>query len=50
VTWRLVYTKRAQKGAKQLAASNLKNKALTLLNVLREEFDRCMTEADCRKS
>lgn len=32
--WSLVYTKQAQKDAKKLASSGLKNKATELLNVL----------------
>ncbi len=34
VTWKLVYTKQAQKDAKKLAASNLKDKAQTLLDII----------------
>ncbi len=34
--WQLVYTKHAQKDAKKLAASGLKEKALNLLKVLEE--------------
>ena len=34
MTWRLVYTKAAQKDAKNLAAAGLKNKAQELLGVL----------------
>jgi Txe/YoeB family toxin of toxin-antitoxin system len=34
VKWKLVYTKQAQKDAKKLAASGLKEKALVLLEVL----------------
>lgn len=34
MSWRLVYTKQAQKDAKKLAASGLKEKAETLLNIL----------------
>jgi len=37
VTWRLVYTKQAQKDAKRLAASNLKKKAQALLDILAED-------------
>jgi toxin YoeB len=37
VSWRLVYTKQAQKDAKKLAASNLKKKAQALLDILRED-------------
>jgi Txe/YoeB family toxin of toxin-antitoxin system len=36
VSWRLVYTKQAQKDAKKLAESGLKSKALDLLAVLAE--------------
>lgn len=36
MTWKLVYTKHAQKDAKKLAASGLKKKAQSLLNVLAE--------------
>lgn len=34
VSWRLFYTKQAQKDAKKLAASGLKDKATALLDVL----------------
>ena len=34
VSWVLVYAKQAQKDAKKLASSNLRNKAQALLNVL----------------
>jgi Txe/YoeB family toxin of toxin-antitoxin system len=34
VSWRLVYTKQAQKNAKKLAESGLKSKAQALLDVL----------------
>jgi toxin YoeB len=37
VIWRLVFTKQAQKDAKKLAASNLKQKAQDLLNVLQAD-------------
>ncbi|MBW4688232.1 MAG: Txe/YoeB family addiction module toxin [Komarekiella atlantica HA4396-MV6] len=37
VSWKLVYTKQAQKDAKKLAASNLKNKAEELLEILQED-------------
>lgn len=37
VSWRLVYTRQAQKDAKKLSASNLKKKAQTLLDILRED-------------
>ncbi|MEO1348519.1 MAG: Txe/YoeB family addiction module toxin [Cyanobacteria bacterium J06635_15] len=36
MNWKLVYTKQAQKDAKKLAASNLKKKAPTLLDILVE--------------
>lgn len=34
--WNIVYTKHAQKDAKKLAASGLKDKALNLLNLIQE--------------
>nr|WP_228043791.1 Txe/YoeB family addiction module toxin [Dolichospermum sp. LEGE 00246] len=34
VNWNLVYTKQAQKDAKKLAVSNLKDKAQILLNII----------------
>ena len=37
MSWRLVYTRQAQKDAKKLAASGLKDKAQALLNVLAED-------------
>ncbi len=37
VTWKLVYTKHAQKDAKKLAASGLKSKAQDLLTILSED-------------
>lgn len=37
MTWRLVYTKQAQKDAKKLASSGLKLKAQGLLNLLAED-------------
>ncbi len=37
VSWRLVYTKQAQKDAKKLASSGLKPKAQELLAVLAED-------------
>lgn len=37
MTWRLVYTKQAQKDAKKLAASNLNKKAQALLDILAED-------------
>ena len=36
MSWRVVFTKRAQKDARNLAASGLKEKAQTLLSVLSE--------------
>jgi len=36
VSWRLVYTKQAQKDAKKLASSGLKPKAQELLDILAE--------------
>jgi toxin YoeB len=36
VTWRIVYTKQAQKDAKRLTATNLRPKAEALLELLRE--------------
>ena len=36
MTWKLVYTKHAQKDAKKLAASGLKIKATKLLDILTE--------------
>ncbi len=37
MSWRLVYTKQAQKDAKKLAASDLKSKAQALLTMLRQD-------------
>jgi Txe/YoeB family toxin of toxin-antitoxin system len=37
VTWRLLYTKQAQKDAKRLAAAGLKPKAQELLDVLADD-------------
>ena len=37
MTWRLVYTKQAQKDAKKLAASGLKPKAQELLSLIAED-------------
>jgi Txe/YoeB family toxin of toxin-antitoxin system len=37
VTWRVVYTKQAQKDAKKLAAAGLKSKAQALLALLAED-------------
>jgi len=36
VSWRVVFTKQAQKDAKKLSASGLKQKAEALINILRE--------------
>lgn len=36
MSWELMYTKQAQKDAQKLASANLKDKALALLNILRE--------------
>ncbi|MEL6471567.1 MAG: Txe/YoeB family addiction module toxin [Cyanobacteria bacterium J06623_4] len=36
MTWKLTYTKQAQKDAKKLANSNLKNKAQKLLDIISE--------------
>jgi Txe/YoeB family toxin of toxin-antitoxin system len=36
VSWKLVFTKQAQKDAKKLSASGLKEKAQSLLDVIRE--------------
>ena len=36
MNWKLAFTKQAQKDAKKLAASGLRPKAETLLNILRE--------------
>lgn len=36
MTWKLVYTKQAQKDARKLASSGLKSKAQELLNLLSE--------------
>ena len=37
VTWRLVYTRQAQKDARKLLSSGLKDKAEQLLDILRED-------------
>ncbi len=37
VSWKLVYTKQAQKDAKKLAASNLRDKAEALLAILQTD-------------
>lgn len=36
MSWELVYTKQAQKDAQKIASANLKEKTLSLLNILRE--------------
>jgi Txe/YoeB family toxin of toxin-antitoxin system len=36
VSWRLVYTKQAQKDAKKIAVSGLKAKAETIIQILRD--------------
>jgi toxin YoeB len=36
VTWKIIYTKQAQKDAKRLVAAGLKGKAIELLEILRE--------------
>jgi len=37
VSWRLVYTKQAQKDAKKLTSSNLHSKAQTLLDIIADD-------------
>ncbi len=37
MTWELVYTKQAQKDAKKLAASGLKDKAQSLLKIIKND-------------
>ncbi|MBC7161700.1 MAG: Txe/YoeB family addiction module toxin [Immundisolibacter sp.] len=37
MTWRLVYTRQAQKDARKLAASGLREKAQALLNVIQKD-------------
>jgi toxin YoeB len=37
VTWQLVYTKQAQKDAKKLASSNLRDKAQALLDIIQND-------------
>jgi toxin YoeB len=37
VSWRIVFTKKAQKDAKKLSASNLKAKAEAIIKILRED-------------
>ena len=36
MTWRLVFTKQAQKDARKLASAGLKSKAETIINILRK--------------
>ena len=37
MTWELVYTEQAQKDARKLAASGLKNKAQSLLEIIKKD-------------
>jgi len=37
VTWEIVYTKQAQKDARKLASSDLKNKAKSLLDIIQKD-------------
>ena len=37
MSWELVYTKQAQKDARKLAASGLKNKAQSLLEIIKKD-------------
>ncbi len=37
VKWKLIYTKQAQKDSKKLSSSNLKPKALKLINILEKK-------------
>jgi len=37
VTWKIVFTKQAQKDAKKLASSGLKNKAKKLLDIIQKD-------------
>ena len=37
MTWKVVYTKQAQKDARKLASSGLKNKAEILIDVLKDD-------------
>jgi len=37
VSWRIVFTKKAQKDAKKLSAANLKAKAEAIIQILRED-------------
>ena len=36
MSWKLIYTKQAQKDARKIASKGLKNKAQDLLNILKE--------------
>lgn len=36
MTWKIVYTKQAQKDAKKLSSGNLKSKAVSLIQIIRE--------------
>ena len=46
VTWRIVYTKRAQKDAKKLAAAGLRLKTQALLELLAEDRPPLRLEVD----
>ena len=37
MTWELVYTKHAQKDSRKIAASELKNKAISLLEIIKKD-------------
>ena len=37
MTWKIVYTKQAQKDAKKLASTGLKNEAKSLLNIIQKD-------------
>ena len=37
MTWKVVYTKQAQKDARKLASSGLKNKAQILIDILKDD-------------
>ena len=37
MSWRIVFTKKAQKDAKKISASNLKTKAEAIIQILRED-------------
>jgi toxin YoeB len=57
VSWRLVFTKAAQKDAKRLAAAGLKAKAQSLLAILEEEpyrtpppFEKLVGDLSCAYS